>query len=143
MRINEVTSHIQNLPTSKDKHAYIVPVRGLGTCNLTSDAPPEKAHLVVDKQIIGNQPSNIAFEAVGNGEIIAMCECYGNIIVNATDHEEVENLVKTFTPHLSCPIGDFTLKKGRIEIVGNVVRVDFQQQSIAVKVDRTGEIYAH
>ncbi|WP_028879446.1 hypothetical protein [Terasakiella pusilla] len=143
MRINEVASHIQNMPTPKKKHAYIVPIRVLGTCNIQSDTAPEKAHIILDNQIIGNQPSDIAFEVVGGDKIIAVCECYGNIVANAIDHEEVENLVKTFTPSLSCPIGDYTLKKSRIEIVGNIIRVDFQQQSIAIKVDRTGAIHAH
>ncbi|WP_135076734.1 hypothetical protein [Terasakiella sp. SH-1] len=143
MRINEVTSHIQHLPTPTDKHVYIVPVRCLGTCTIKSSTAPKKAHVVVDNQVIGNETSDITFEDAGGGEIIAMAECFGNIIVNAENHEELENLVKDFTPNLHTPIGDFTLKKGRVKIVGNVVRVDFQQQSIMVKVDRTGEIHAH
>ncbi len=143
MRINEVTNHIQHLPTPTDKHAYIVPVRCLGTCNIKSSTAPKKAHVEMDKQVIANQTSDITFEDVGNGEIIAMVECFGNLIINAANHEELENLVKKTTPHLTCSIGDFALKKGRVEVVGNIVRVDFQQQSIMVKVDRIGDIHAH
>lgn len=143
MRINEVTSHIQYLPTPTDKHAYIVPVRCLGTCDIKSSTALRKAHVVVDNQVVGNETSDITFEDAGGGEIIAMCECFGNIIINAANHKELENLVKTFTPNLHTPVGDFALKKGRIEIVGNVIRIDFEQQSIMVKVDRTGDIHAH
>lgn len=143
MRINEVTDHIQNLPSSKDKHVYIAPVRTLGTCTIQSDTVPKKAHVEVNGQVMGNKNSDIEFEVVGNGEIIAMAECFGNLVVNARDADELEALVKKAKPHLHTPVGDFTLSKGRTEVIGNIVRVDFQEKSVKVKIDRTGQIHAH
>lgn len=144
MRINEVSNHIQHLPSpKKNKHCYIVPLRALGTHTFKTDTIPEHAHVVIDGQVISDQKSDIHFENVGGGEVIVMCEVYGNLVINAQDHDEVESLVKTLSPNLHSPIGDATLAKGRVEIIGNIIRVDFSKKTVMVKVDRKGGIHAH
>jgi|GEM_PF-5302288 len=134
MRLAEFAKPIvENDGVYQENKVWIIPVRVLGTMKVYTDHEPHEAWVELDKggHIIADAASDIAFEELERGQWLAMCECFGTVVLSGLPSlNAAKDVIAFMTPLLWTSGGYGFLEKPKVEVCGSITSVDIDKETI-------------
>lgn len=123
---------------------WVVPVRILGSTKIRANSEPKNAWLELDQgdHTIMDAPSEITFEKLNSNEWLALCECYGTVVLKGLPSlNSCEEVIRVMTPVVWTDRGWGALENPSIRTSGSITTINLDTPSIykLVRNCSTGE----